>query len=34
MADELELRMDPASLYREETFTDRLFGIIRVMTPV
>lgn len=30
----LELRMDPASLYREETFTDRRIGTIRVLTPV
>jgi len=29
-----ELRMDPASLYREETFTDRSLGVIRVLTPV
>jgi len=36
MADEyaVELRMDPSSLYREETFTDRRIGVIRVMTPV
>jgi hypothetical protein len=34
MADELELRMDAAALYREETYTDRRIGIIRVMTPV
>ena len=34
MADELELRMDPNALYREETYTDRRVGIIRVMTPV
>ena len=35
MADEqLELRMDPNALYREETYTDRRIGIIRVMTPV
>ena len=26
--------MDPASLYREETFTDRRLGMIRVLTPV
>ncbi|HET9923334.1 MAG TPA: hypothetical protein VFS98_04385 [Methylomirabilota bacterium] len=26
--------MDPSSLYREETFTDRRVGVIRVMTPV
>jgi len=30
----LELRMDPSSLYREETFTDRRIGVIRMMTPV
>jgi hypothetical protein len=29
-----ELRMDPASLYREETFTDRRIGTLRVLTPV
>jgi hypothetical protein len=29
-----ELRMDPASLYREEVFTDRKLGGIRVLTPV
>ena len=29
-----ELRMDPASLYREEIFTDRKIGTIRVLTPV
>ena len=35
MADETaELRMDPNALYREETFTDRRIGVIRVMTPV
>src|SRR5262245_52930879 len=27
-------RMDPASLYREELFTDRKVGMIRVLTPV
>ena len=32
--DTVELPMDPASLYREEVFTDRKAGIIRVMTPV
>ena len=26
--------MDPASLYREEVFTDRKIGTIRVLTPV
>jgi hypothetical protein len=35
MADEsVELRMDQNALYREETFTDRRIGVIRVMTPV
>ena len=36
MADEyaVELRMDASSLYREETFTDRRIGVIRMMTPV
>lgn len=29
-----ELRMDPATLYREEVFTDRKLGGIRVLTPV
>ena len=29
-----ELKMDPANLYREEIFTDRKIGTIRVMTPV
>ena len=29
-----ELRMDPANLYREEVFTDRKVGTIRLMTPV
>jgi hypothetical protein len=29
-----EPRMDPASLYREELFTDRKVGMIRVLTPV
>ena len=29
-----ELRMDPASLYREETYTDRRIGTIRILTPV
>ena len=28
-----ELKMDPANLYREEVFTDRRVGTIRVMTP-
>ena len=36
MADEHgpELRMDPTSLYREDTYTDRRIGTIRVLTPV
>ena len=29
-----DLRMDPTSLYREEVFTDRKIGTIRVLTPV
>jgi len=29
-----ELRMDPTSLYREEVYTDRRMGVIRVLTPV
>ncbi|MGH7277993.1 MAG: hypothetical protein ACREJG_04825 [Candidatus Rokuibacteriota bacterium] len=29
-----DLRMDPTSLYREETFTDQRIGTIRVLTPV
>ena len=29
-----ELKMDPASLYREEVFTDRRMGTIRLLTPV
>jgi hypothetical protein len=29
-----ELKMDPASLYREDTYTDRKIGTIRVLTPV
>ena len=32
--DAAELRMDATSLYREETFTDRRLGVIRVLTPV
>ena len=30
----VELKMDPASLYRDEVFTDRKMGVIRVLTPV
>lgn len=33
-SDAVELKMDPASLYREETFTDRKVGVIRLLTPV
>lgn len=34
-SDELsELKMDPAVLYREDVYTDRRMGTIRVMTPV
>lgn len=29
-----ELKMDPANLYREDTFTDRKVGTIRRLTPV
>jgi hypothetical protein len=29
-----ELSMDPATLYREEIYTDRRIGTIRVLTPV
>ena len=29
-----EPKMDPAGLYREELFTDRKVGAIRVLTPV
>jgi len=29
-----ELRMDPTTLYREEVYTDRRIGTIRVLTPV
>jgi len=32
--DAAELRMDAASLFREETYTDRRLGVIRVLTPV
>lgn len=32
--DTADLRMDSANLYREEIFTDRRAGTIRVMTPV
>lgn len=29
-----DIKMDNHSLYREETFTDRKMGTVRVMTPV
>ena len=29
-----DLQMDPAALYREETFTDQRIGTLRRMTPV
>lgn len=29
-----QLKMDPANLYREDSFTDRRIGTIRVLTPV
>ncbi len=29
-----EIKLDPASLYREETFTDRHAGTIRRLTPI
>ena len=32
--DAVEPKMDPASLYHEETFTDRNMGMLRVLTPV
>jgi hypothetical protein len=31
---EPEMKMDPAQLYREETYTDRSAGTLRVLTPV
>lgn len=33
-ANPADLKMDPASLYREDVFTDRKMGTIRVLTPV
>ena len=32
--DAVELKMDPASLYHEETVKDRRTGVLRVLTPV
>jgi hypothetical protein len=29
-----DLAMNPAALYREDTYTDRRVGVIRVLTPV
>jgi hypothetical protein len=29
-----DMKMDPATLYREDIYTDRRMGTIRVMTPV
>ena len=36
MADpnDTDIRVDPRSLYREETYTDRRVGVIRELTPV
>lgn len=34
MADPREMTMDPAELYREELYTDRKMGTLRVMVPV
>lgn len=31
---DIELKMDPAALYREDLYTDRKMGTIRVLTPV
>jgi hypothetical protein len=31
---ELEIKLDPADLYREEVFTDRQVGTLRRLTPV
>jgi hypothetical protein len=32
--DPSQLRMDPSTLYREDVYTDRRIGTIRVLTPV
>ena len=32
--DAQQIQMDPAALYREETFTDQKVGVIKRMTPV
>jgi len=34
MNDEMNISMDPDSLYKEEAYTDRKMGTIRVLTPV
>ena len=31
---DLEIKLDPADLFREETFTDRRVGTLRRLTPV
>ena len=31
---ELDIKMDPAALYREEIYTDRKVGTLRVLVPV
>ena len=33
-AESAQLKMDPTSLYREDVYTDRHMGTIRVLTPV
>lgn len=33
-AESAQLKMDPASLYREDVYTDRRMGTIRVLSPV
>jgi hypothetical protein len=33
-AESAQLKMDPESLYREDVYTDRRMGTIRVLTPV
>jgi len=33
-APDIEIKMDSQTLYREEVYTDRKMGTIRVMTPV
>jgi hypothetical protein len=31
---QVDIKMDPDSMYREEVYTDRKMGTVRVMTPV